>query len=548
VPATIQDIIRARIDRLEEPVKRIVQTASVIGREFEFRLLSRISEMENEVQGYVDTLKHLELIHETRFFPELEYIFKNAVTQDVAYQSLLVQRRKELHGAIGRAMEELCADRLEEKAVNLAYHYARSEHQDKAVEYSLLAGDRAAQLYANADAKSYFEQALTTVRALPVSLVAQRWEVDAILKLAAVGVTRQDIERDMKNLEQARSVAEALHDELRLAQVLYWFGRVYYVLSDMKGAIQFASQSLEIAERLGDETLAAAPVNLLGRAYWFSGELAKSVQMLERSTEQMRKLGNKGEESTAAGFVGFILGVMGEFRRGLDHVNRGIGLAREIQNPFAEAAGIYYRGVAHDQRGQWSQAAADYEEAGRVAERVGDLFRFYIIKAWEGRTCAMAGDPNRGKALVEESLALATKIGTKFIQQQQKAILATCLLALGQAEAVPTICEEAISQAEKSGDKWAKAVSLRTLGEAYFALDPSDPERAEVAIVDAIRLLKEIGAKPELARSHLGYARLLKAAGESEEASEHFAAAIALFQEMGMAWDLAQAEQALAQI
>src|SRR5262249_29218861 len=214
-PATIQDIIRARIDRLEEPVKRTVQAAAVIGREFGLRLLTRISEVAAEVQHYLDTLAHAELIHETRVFPELEYIFKHAVTQDVAYQSLLAQRRKDLHGAIGRAIEDLYADRLAEHAPILAYHYARSGRPDKAVEYALMAGDQAARLYASAEATTYYEQALTLARALPPAPQAQSTEIDATLKLAAVGMTRQDIERDQQNVQRALALAEQLHDERR---------------------------------------------------------------------------------------------------------------------------------------------------------------------------------------------------------------------------------------------------------------------------------------------------------------------------------------------
>src|SRR5262249_53930756 len=119
-PSTIQDIIRARIDRLEEPVKRTVQVAAVIGREFGLRLLTRISEVAAEVQHYLDTLRQAELIHETRFFPKLEYTFKHAVTQDVTYQSRVAKRRKALHGAIGRAIEAPYANRRDEHAPILA--------------------------------------------------------------------------------------------------------------------------------------------------------------------------------------------------------------------------------------------------------------------------------------------------------------------------------------------------------------------------------------------------------------------------------------------
>ena len=114
VPDTIQGIIAARIDRLDESLKRIMHVASVIGREFAFRILQSITEMKEELKGHLLNLQGLEFIYEKRLFPELEYIFKHALTQEVAYNSLLLTRRKEIHGKIGRAIEELYANRLEE--------------------------------------------------------------------------------------------------------------------------------------------------------------------------------------------------------------------------------------------------------------------------------------------------------------------------------------------------------------------------------------------------------------------------------------------------
>ena len=548
VPATIQDIIRARIDRLEEPVKRTVQAAAVIGREFGLRLLARISEMAQEVQGYLDTLKHLELIHETRFFPELEYIFNHAVTQDVAYQSLLSQRQKELHGAIGRAIEEIYADRLEEQAPILAYHYARSEQQAKAVEYGLLAGDRAARLYANVEAKTYYEQALTTARALPASPEAQGYEIDAGLKLATVGGTRQDIERDLTNLDRARLLAEGLHDQPRSVQVLHWLGRIHYVLSKPQTAIEYAKQSLEIAERLGDDALAAPSVNLMGRLYWQVSDFPNSSQMLARGADQMRRLGNKSEEATAAGFAAEIFGFMGQFSTAFAYAERGIQVAQDSHNPFAEAATNQYLGFVRDQHGDWAQAINDYENARHIAESAGDIFRVYIVKYYEGQACAMGGDPARGRSLLEESLDLAAKIGTKFGRAYQKAYLAGSLLALGELNGVLPLCEEAIPLAEEAGDKWIKALALRTLAEAVSRLDPSNRQEPERAVLEAIQILREIGAKPELGRTYASYARLLRAWREKQRAKATLTQAIGMFQEMGMAWDVERAEQALREV
>ena len=545
-PDTIQDIMRARIDRLEEPVKRMAQTAAVIGREFGLRLLARLSDMAAKVQHSIETLKHLELIHEKCFLPELEYRFKHAVIQDVAYQSLLVQRRRELHGAIGQAIEDLYADRLEEQAAILAYHYARSAYQDKAIAYALLAGDQAARLYANAEATTYYEQALTMARVLPVSPETQRvrWQIDATLKLAAVG-GGQDLERDRGNLEQAQPLAETLHDDPRLARVLYWLGRIPYARGDMQTAIVYARQSLEIADRLDDDTLVALPTNLMGRVYFLLSDYVNASQLLARSTEQMHRLGNTTEEATAAGFAGVAFGFLGQFDQALAYADHGLRLAQELQNPFAEAAAYQYRGNVHDQRGAWAQAIADFEEARRIAERAGDRFRVYLVKFFEGRAHTMAGNTGQGRVLLEESIALSAQLGTTFMLAWAKAFLAMCHLALGVREAVLPLCHEAIPLAEERGEKFANALAHRTLAEALFALASADPQDAERAIVEAIRIQQETGNNPELARTYVSYARLLQGQGEGDKAKAYLTQAISMFQQMDMAWDLTQAERAL---
>jgi class 3 adenylate cyclase/tetratricopeptide (TPR) repeat protein len=544
-PATVQDIIRARLDRLEDPAKRLMQTAAVIGREFGLGLLTRISEISAEVRGYLDKLAHLELIHERRFFPELEYAFKHAVIQDVAYQSLLLQRRKDLHTTIGAAIEELYADRLEEQAAILVYHYARSQRPDRAVGYALLAGDRAARLFANAEATTYYEQGLGLARGLRASPEAHRAEIDAVLKLAAVGVTRQDLDRDRTNLESASGLAHDLGDEARLAKALYWLGRIHYVLVNPQTALAHARQSLEIAERLGDEDLAAPTINLIGRIHYQRSEFVDAARMLERGVAQIRRLGNKNEESTAAGFTGLVLGLLGEFDRAAAYADDGIRLATELRNPFAEAANRNYRGTICDQRGEWAQAIEEYERGARLATEAGDLFRLYIIKWWNGRARAMAGNAASGRTLLEESLALSRKIGTRFGFATQKTELAVCLLALGDPASATDLCREAIVVAQEGGEQWILALAYRALAEALEASSSQSAE-ADAAMREAARLLEAIGARPELARTYASDGRLRQARGDASGARTSLGKAVTMFRVLGMAYDLRRAEEALA--
>jgi len=149
IPDTIQGIIAARMDRLEENLKRTIQVASVIGRDFAFRILQTITGMREELKSYLLNLQRLEFIYEKSFFPELEYVFKHALTQEVAYNSLLQKRRADIHEKIGQAIENLYPERLEEFCEMLAYHYSKSDKLEKAYQYLKLSGTKAAKNYSN---------------------------------------------------------------------------------------------------------------------------------------------------------------------------------------------------------------------------------------------------------------------------------------------------------------------------------------------------------------------------------------------------------------
>jgi len=189
VPDTIQGIIAARIDRVEESLKRIMQVASVIGREFAFSILQTITGMREELKSHLLNLQGLEFIYEKRLFPELEYIFKHAITQEVAYNSLLVKRRREIHEKIGNAIEALYLEKLEEFYEILVYHYQRSDNREKVVEYLILAAKKAAYRFAGEEAMAFSEGALRILDDLPSTEENEKLKIDIEflqLKLKAI--------------------------------------------------------------------------------------------------------------------------------------------------------------------------------------------------------------------------------------------------------------------------------------------------------------------------------------------------------------------------
>jgi class 3 adenylate cyclase/tetratricopeptide (TPR) repeat protein len=540
IPMTLHDALMARLDRLHT-AKSLAQLGAVIGRQFPYDLVKALTAYdEGRLQRELGQLVDAELLYQRGLPPHATYMFKHALIQDVAYESLLRRRCQALHGAIAEAIEALESARVAAQAGILAYHYARSLRQDKAITYALLAGDEAVRLHARTEATTHYLQALTLAHGLSNPPEAQRMQIDAILKLAAVSSAREDLARDQANLEQAQALAETLQDQPRLAHVLYWQGRLAYVRGDLQTAITYAEQSLAIADHLEDETLSAPPVNLLGRSYTMWWDVARGSQLMVRSIAQMHQIGNRVEEATAAGFAAMAFGALGEFAQALAYGDRGITLARESMNPFAEAAALFYRGVAHTHQGAWTQAMADFDAARQVAAGVGDHFRVYVVNLYAGWVFTRAGDPAAGRVLLEQAFTIAEQIGTVFHVALGKAWLAACTLALGELDTVPALCQEALRVAEETSDRFAQAVAHRALAEALTLGTAPDRQQAEQAMGEAIQLWKEIEFNPELARTYVSYARLLQGWGQDGQAKAYLSEAITMFQEMCMSWDLTQ--------
>jgi tetratricopeptide (TPR) repeat protein len=313
-------------------------------------------------------------------------------------------------------------------------------------------------------------------------------------------------------------------------------------------SLEWAGQSLEIADRLGDEALAAPPVNLMGRVYWNWTDFPRASKLLERSVEQMNRLGNRTEEATAAAAAGFAFGCMGEFERALHYGDRGVALSQEIHNPFAESSARQNRAFVLEHRGALDRAIAEYAAARQIADGVGDRFRLYIIKILEGRAHALNGNPAFGRGLLEEAQAFAQQIGTKFFLAWQKTCLAGCLLPLGDYAGALALCEEAIDLAGQTGERFIRALAQRARAEALVNMRGSADALAAAArsLDEVLEVLGELGARPELARSHLSYARVLTLASDARRAREFRERARALFREMDLTWDLRRLDEEIA--
>ncbi len=303
VPDTVQGIIAARIDRLDESLKRIMHVASVIGREFAFRILQSITEMKEDLKAHLLNLQGLEFIYEKRLFPELEYIFKHALTQEVAYNSLLLARRKEIHGRIGKAIEELYADRLEEFYEMLAYHYSKSNDLAKGIAYGEKAAARASSVYAYAEAARLLEQALKVQEVLDPGDKVKR--CDLLLDLAdALRLAGQAQRALDAELPEAYSLAESMGDRARASRACTLAIRCLMFSGSFSVASWAGPQAALWVERADhyaeEDTLARAWADqAMGQARWWTGAftrhyglMSEAVRLFSRALELARDLGD----------------------------------------------------------------------------------------------------------------------------------------------------------------------------------------------------------------------------------------------------------------
>jgi class 3 adenylate cyclase/tetratricopeptide (TPR) repeat protein len=284
VPATVQAMLAARIDRLPPEAKRLLQTAAVIGNEVPLPLVHAIAELPEEVlhRGLV-LLQAAEFLYETRLFPEREYTFKHALTHEVAYGSLLQERRRVLHARIVQALEAFAGDRMAAEVERLAHHALRSELWDKALAYGRQAGEKVLAQSAYREAVGYFEQALSALPHLPETRDTREQAIDLRLALRTALTPIDDFGRILAALHEADALAATLDDLPRLGQVSVALSLQFYRMGAHDQAIAAGQRALAFTTADGDIGLNATANQYLGFAYWAQGDYHRAIDCLRQT-------------------------------------------------------------------------------------------------------------------------------------------------------------------------------------------------------------------------------------------------------------------------
>jgi tetratricopeptide (TPR) repeat protein len=539
IPVTIQGIIAARMDRLEDNLKRTMQVASVIGRDFAFRILQNITGMREELKSYLLNLQGLEFVYEKRLFPELEYIFKHALIQEVAYNSLLHKRRRELHEKIGKAIEQIYADRLEEFYGMLGYHYSKSENHEKAYHYLVQAGDIAARLYAYAEARLHYTRALEALARLPDTEEYRQESVDVLIKQVSSSWRADPLEQHLTRLFEAESLAKELPgpdgtpggDRLRLARIHYWIGRIHYGTNKMPEAIGYFQQVLEVAEELDDPELLAIPSLTIGAVMVVQGHLDKGMALLSKAIPASAQMGKWSEWCRAVGHRSYALSMSGDCASGVAEGQRAVARAEEISSLGEIAMSNVFLSVAYLYAGDILHAI----EAGRKGVEAGEQSKERIFvclgNAWRGWAEGRAGDFEAAAASMARSQAVLEELGGQIIGADWIATInAEIALGMGRVEEAIALAERAIGIAQKMGGIFAEGLARQVQGQALAALDPPRWGEAEAQLTEGLRLLESGQQRVEAARTHVAWGTVCRDRGDLAATREHWEQAAVQFE------------------
>jgi predicted ATPase/class 3 adenylate cyclase len=557
VPATVQALLAARIDRLLPEDKRLLQTAAVIGTEVPWSLLQAIADTADE--ALYRGLAHLqaaEFLYETRLFPERVYTFKHALTHEVAYGSLLHERRRVLHARIVEVLEAMAGDRLDDQVERLAQHALRGEVWEKALAYGRQAGDKARTRSAYREAVVCYEQALAALEHLPDSRAATEQAIDLRLGLSiALNALGEPPGRLLDHLRRAETLAQTLDDQRRLGRVYVQMSTNFRVEGEVDRAIVYGQRALAVAALLGHVGLQTRAHLSLGYVYYDAGDYARAVESLGRNvaTLQGDLLSERfGSDSmvavTSLAWLSLCHAELGAFTEGLAIAEEGLRLAETVNRTFSLVEACYGVSVVYLRQGEVQRAIPVLERSMGLCQE----WHIPLFLTWQAATLGLAyaldGRVAAGLALVEHGVEDAVARGRPRALVGAVTRLSEAYLLAGRVEEARHHAAQAVELARQYQQRGDQAWALWLLGEGMARQASTEVEPATGHYRQALALAEALGMRPLQAHCHRGLGILYGTLGQQEQARRELSTAIAMYRAMAMTFWLPQTEAALAMV
>jgi tetratricopeptide (TPR) repeat protein len=455
VPVTVQAILAARMDRLSVEAKRLLQAAAVIGREVPLSLLQAIAEQpEEEVRHGLRHLQAAEFLYETRLFPESEYTFKHALTQQVAYGNLPHKRRRLLHVQIVEVLETLYAERRNEHIERLADHAFRSEMWEQALAYCRQASVKASVHSANREAVAHLEQALVTLQHLSESRDTRAQAIDLRLELRIALQPLGELGRIHDCLHEAERLAETLGDPHQLSRVSAFLCHYFHWIGNHEQAIKRLQHALAIAcdlSDLGYVPLQLLPDFLLGEAHFALGNYCQATQILRQVRASLtgdlayERFGFTMVPSVAAlQWLVYCLAELGEFVEGASLANEGVRIAEVVDHPFTVEQMYHSVGYLTLLKGDFGCAISVLERALRLCRAAHIQSSVPGIASALGHAYALVGRVDKALPLLEQAVERAPAMKRGIDLAYCVAALSEGYLLAGQRDAAVPLAQRAL--------------------------------------------------------------------------------------------------------
>jgi predicted ATPase/DNA-binding winged helix-turn-helix (wHTH) protein len=560
LPSTVQGVLAARIDRLPAEAKGLLQTLAVIGRDFSFRLLTQVvARPEVELRQWLFTLQKAEFLYERPTVPESEYTFKHALTQEVAYDALSWERRREVHERTAQALEALFPDRLEKHYSTLAHHYSRSGNTTKALDYLRRAGHQAMQQSAYTEAISHWTTALTLLNTLPDTPERPQHELSLLLAL----VPALDVTKGYAALEQERLLtrAEVLCQQVgEPAQHFAVLERLHafrFLRAELQAAQTVAEQLLDLARRQPDPAWLLEAHDALGLTLYYMGAFTTARTHVEQgialydpqqhaTVQTTHGPGNHGVRGHA--MWSRLLWVLGYPDQALRRGHEALTMAQALAHPFSLADTLLWSTMLHQHRREWHTAQEHAEALLALATEQG--FAFYVARAafYRGTALAAQGRGEEGLTQMCQGLAALRDTGIDLAMSFYLTQLAEAYGRVGQIEQGLHLLAEARAMVDKTAERYHEAELHRLHGELLRRQAVPDMQMAEACFLHALAIARRQEAKSLELRAVMSLSRLWERQGKGEEARQILAEIYGWFTEGFDTADLQEARELLARL
>src|SRR5712692_3712217 len=487
LPSTVQAVLASRIDRLPAEEKELLQTLAVIGKEFSLSLLKRVVDKpEEHLHGLLAHLQAAEFIYEQPAFPEPEYVFKHALTQEVAYNSLLMERRRVLHERAAQAMEDLFHSRLEDHYGELAHHYSRSGNTQKVVEYLQLAGQQAGERSAYAEATGHFTTALELLKTLPDT--PKRNQQELVLQTALGPMVTIGKGFAVPELEliytRARELCRQVGKTPHLLPVLLGLRTFYHLHGELQTARELGEQVLSLAQNMQDPARLMLAHRALGATLFLLGELPSAHAHLEQSLALYNPQQHRSDAvlyAQDAGVLGlsylaWTLWHLGYPDQALERIHEAFTAAHELSNPSSLTAALYGAAPLCQWRRE-GRAAQERTEATIALSTEYGIPSFLAVGIFiRGWALAEQSQVDEGIAQMHEGLAVMHTTGTELHRSNFLAVLAEAYGKARQTEEGLNALAEALAMVDKNGERYYEAEIYRLKGELILKSKAPSPK------------------------------------------------------------------------